>query len=340
MSETGLPMLPTMGVGPYAVPGWFIAMPPDLKSGRFGPHDIDEAVNDAVRVIVADQVDAGLDILSDGEVRRQRFVYEMYQHLTGLERIPATRRLGISGYDQAPRFRATGPLAAPGGLHLVEEFRFLSAIAGGRPVKMAVPGPLTFAMSIVADTRRPADIMADISAILATELAALSDAGCDRIQLDEPALPHPPFGLTPAHAAAPTADIFSGMSGYRGLHVCFGNNAGRPFADRRMGRLREAMAATGADQLVLEFANREMAEVDILRDLASDFDIAAGVVDVKNYLVEGPDDVARRIDQVLAHVPAERLTTTADCGFSALPRYIARQKMDALVAGTRLVRGR
>lgn len=340
MTASALPVLPTMGVGSYAVPGWFIAMQQDLKSGRFGPHDIEEAVNDAVRVIVADQMDAGLDILSDGEVRRQRFVYEMYQHLEGLERIPATRRLGISGYDQAPKFRATGPLSAPDGLKLVEEFRFLTGIAGGRPVKMAVPGPLTFAMSIIADVRRPADILGDISAILATELTALSDAGCNRIQLDEPALPHPPFGLTLDHAAAAIADIFSGVSGYRGLHVCFGNNAGRPFADRRMRRLRSAMAATGADQLVLEFANREMAEVDILDDLAVDFDIAAGVVDVKNFLVESPEDVARRIDQVLAHVPAERLTTTADCGFSALPRYIARQKMDALVAGTRLVRGR
>ena len=90
-------------------------------------------------------------------------------------------------------------------------------------------------------------------------------------------------------------------------------------------------------QLVLEFANREMADVELLKDLSASFEIAAGVVDVKSFYEETPGDVAARIRRVLAHVPAPRLTVTADCGFSALPRWLARVKMRALVEGARLV---
>jgi 5-methyltetrahydropteroyltriglutamate--homocysteine methyltransferase len=107
-----------------------------------------------------------------------------------------------------------------------------------------------------------------------------------------------------------------------------------------MSRLFPAIEAIGCQQLVLEFANREMAEVDCLARLADRFEIAAGVIDVKSFHLESADDVARRVDQVLQHVPAARLWLTADCGFSALPRHFAREKMRALVAGARLVRGR
>lgn len=336
----GLPLLPTMGVGSYAVPGWFIASQRQAREGRFGPHDIEEAVEDAVRVIVADQLEAGVDVLSDGEVRRQRFVYEMYQHLTGLERVAAPRRLGISGYDQAPHFRAVDRIAAPNGLGLVDEYRFLRSIAGGRPVKLALPGPLTFAMAIEAGGRGAETVLDEVAEIVAAEVAALGAEGAPWLQLDEPSLPHPPFGLSLVEAADVTNRALAAFSGYRAVHVCFGNNAGRPFADRRFGRLMEAMQRFEAEQLVLEFANREMAEVHLLEHLLDRFEIAAGVVDVKNYYVESADDVARRIEQVLLHVPERKLAVTADCGFSALPRYIAKQKLTAMVEGARQVRGR
>ena len=104
--------------------------------------DVEELFADATRVVVADQVDAGLDILSDGELRRQRFVYEMYQHIQGLERRPPLRRLGINGYDMAPSFLATQPLTAPYGFGLVEEFAtlacFLASDAAGYITGVAI----------------------------------------------------------------------------------------------------------------------------------------------------------------------------------------------------------
>jgi 5-methyltetrahydropteroyltriglutamate--homocysteine methyltransferase len=335
----GLPQLPVMGVGSYAVPGWYLAAQRQMKEGIFGPHDIEEATNDAVRVIVQDQIEAGLDVISDGEVRRQRFVYEMFQLMEGLTRVPARRRLGIAGYDMAPGFTSSEPVSAPGGLRLKEELKFLRSISGGRPIKMALPGPLTFAMRIEPEGRPISALIDEIVDILRAEVAGLNGQGVAIFQLDEPSLPRPVHGLSLIEAAEVSNRVLDAFDGYTALHVCFGNNAGRPFADRRFGRLMDAMQSLRADQLVLEFANREMSEIELLAELSQGFDIGAGLVDVKNFEIERPEDIARRIDQTLEHVSINRLSVTADCGFSALPRYIARQKMEAMVAGARLTRG-
>ena len=99
-----------------------------------------------------------------------------------------------------------------------------------------------------------------------------------------------------------------------------------------------ALEVLAVDELVLEFANREFAELDLLAGLADRFDLAVGVIDVKNFFVETPDLVAERIARVLAYVPAHKLIVTADCGFSALPRYIAFQKLCAMTEGAALAR--
>ena len=114
-SPPPLPPLPTMGIGSYAPPGWFIAM---LRQAReapnsLGEHDLEELFDDAARAVVRDQLDAGVDFITDGELRRQRFVFEMFDGLEGVRRLPPRRRLGLAGYDKAPRFVAEGKLAAP-----------------------------------------------------------------------------------------------------------------------------------------------------------------------------------------------------------------------------------
>jgi 5-methyltetrahydropteroyltriglutamate--homocysteine methyltransferase len=332
-----LPVLPTMGVGSYAAPGWLVAARRLIRDGGFGSGDVEELYDDATRIAVADQVEAGLDVLSDGELRRQRFVFEMYDHIGGLERVPPARRLGVPGYDMAPAFVAREIPSAPQGLGVVEDFRALKRLACGR-LKVAVPGPLTFASAIEPGEVGEATVVDALVGVVRGELEALVVAGADFVQVDEPSLPHPPCGLTPEAGAEVVNRVLAGLPGRRAVHVCFGNNAGRPRADRRYGRLMEAIGALDCEQLVLEFANREMAEVELLAALGERFDIAAGVVDVKNWRLETADDVARRLRLCLAHVPAERLWATADCGFSALPRTLARQKMQALVAGARQVR--
>jgi 5-methyltetrahydropteroyltriglutamate--homocysteine methyltransferase len=125
------------------------------------------------------------------------------------------------------------------------------------------------------------------------------------------------------------------------VHLCFGNYMGRPLAKRTYRPVLESMLAFRADELVLEYANREMTELDLLAEIAPHRDLAIGVIDVKNYYLETAEDVAERIDKVLAAgVPAERLTLVPDCGFSQTARWAARAKLHALVDGTRLVLGR
>ncbi len=331
-------MLATMGVGSYASPGWFVLFRSQMRDGRIGPDDLREALDDATRIAVLDQIEAGIDILSDGELRRQRFVYEMFDCVEGLERVPPGRKLGVPGYDMAPHFNVVDAIRSPGGFGIVEDFEALRAVAPDRALKVAIPGPLTFALPLHAAGRDVGDIIGEITAMVRDELAALATAGATYVQIDEPALPHPPLGLSLTAAAAVINQAIDGFAGRVGVHVCFGNNAGRPMADRRFDRLMDAMQALTCDQLVLEFANREMADVELLGPLSEKFDIAAGVIDVKNFHLETAAEVAARIHRCLDFVPAEKLSITGDCGFSALPRYLARQKMQAMVAGARAVR--
>lgn len=336
-----LPLLPTMGVGSYASPSWLVAAREKIRDRTFGPQDIEETLEDATRIAVADQLEAGLDVISDGEMRRQRFVYEMFDRLSGLERVPPGRRVGVPGYDMAPHFRVVERVASPQGLGVVADFQLLQRLAPGRALKVALPGPVTFARPLEPGVYGPggvARLIGDLVAIVRAELLALARAGAGWIQLDEPSLARLPAGLSLDQAAAAIDETLDGVPGRLAVHVCYGNNAGRPNAERGLARLVPALRRFKCRQLVLEFANREMAEVELLRELSDAFEIAAGVVDVKSFYEETPADVAARIRRVLEHVPAPRLTVTADCGFSALPRWLARAKMRALVEGARLAR--
>ncbi len=174
-----------MGVGSYAVPGWYIAAQRQMREGVFGPHDIEDATNDAVRVIVQDQIEAGLDVLSDGEVRRQRFVYEMFQLMEGLQRVPSRRKLGIAGYDMAPGFTSSEPVGA----RRPESARrtCLPEIRGRRtPDQDGAAGTAHLRHAHRTKGRPPAALLDEIVEILRTEVAALNSQGVSIFQLDEP----------------------------------------------------------------------------------------------------------------------------------------------------------
>ncbi|MDP6517654.1 MAG: cobalamin-independent methionine synthase II family protein [Alphaproteobacteria bacterium] len=337
-SRNGLPLLPTMGIGSYAAPGWFIAARRMIRDGGLGAGDIEELFDDATRIVIADQIEAGVDVITDGELRRQRFVYEMFDRIDGLTRTPPRRKLGIPGYDMAPSFVAEEVPSVSRGLGVVADFEALKRLVPDRALKIAIPGPLTFTSSIAPGGVGAAAVLDALTGIVRAELEALVAAGADYVQLDEPSLPHPPHGLEPEDGAGVINRVLTGLGAWRAVHVCFGNNAGRPRADRRLDRLMAALEALDCDQLVLEFANREMAGRECLAPLSERFAIAAGVIDVKNWRLETPADVARRIRQCLEHVAPDKLSVTADCGFSALPRYLARQKLTAMVAGAKQVR--
>ena len=178
--------------------------------------------------------------------------------------------------------------------------------------------------------------------ILRAELDGLVAAGADFIQIDEPSPaihPEDPADFSAMFNAAVAPVIARARLG---AHLCFGNYLGRPLARRTYRPVLEAMLGFQVDELVLEFANREIAEVGILGEIAAaGRHVAAGVIDVKNSYVETADDVAERIDAVLqAGVPADGLTLVPDCGFSQTPRGQTRAKLTAMVAGRDLVLGR
>ena len=336
----------TSVVGSHARPSWFVAGIDAAERGDFGPADLAEMLDDAVDLAIRDQEEAGIDIVSDGEMRRAGFfTAEFYRHLTGVRALPADRRLGAGGHDQQHRFEVLEPIAAPRGLGVVADYRY-AATRATRPLKVTLPGPYTLSGRL---TSGPGQVYAHRNdaaeafvPILQAELRALVDAGATFIQIDEPSPaihPDAPADFSALFNAAVQPIVGRARIG---AHLCFGNYVGRPLARRTYRPVLEAMLGFRADELVLEFANREMAEVGILGEIAAaGRDVAAGIVDVKNYYLETADDVAERIDAVLATgVTAERLSLVPDCGFSQTARWAATAKLRALVAGRDLVAGR
>jgi 5-methyltetrahydropteroyltriglutamate--homocysteine methyltransferase len=338
--------LRTSVVGSHARPSWFVSGIDAAERGAFGPADLAEMLDDGVDIALRDQEDAGIDLVTDGEMRRAGFfTAEFYRHVTGLRALPADRRLGAGGHDQQHRFEVLEPITAPDGLGVVEEFRYARTRAR-RPLKVTLPGPYTLSGRLrtgPAQVYSTRDAAAEAFVpILRSELESLVAEGATHIQIDDPSPaihPDAPSDFAALFNAA--VEPIVGQVRF-GAHLCFGNYLGRPLARRTYRPVLDAMLAFRVDELVLEFANREMAEVDLLGEIAAaGRDIAAGVVDVKNYHLESPEEVAERTEAVLAAgVPAGRLTLVPDCGFSQTARWATLAKLRALVAGRDLVTGR
>ena len=341
--SNGEPLL-TSVVGSHAHPGWFAHGIAAAERGEFGPADLAELLADGVDLAIRDQGRAGIDVISDGEMRRAGFfTAEFYRHLTGVEALPAERRLGVGAHDGLHRYAVLERIAAPDGLGVVAEYTAARSRTD-RPLKVTVPGPytlsgrLTYGAGEVYATRVAA--AEAFVPILQAELSGLVAAGASIIQIDEPSPaihPDAPADFVALFNAAVEPAVGRARLG---AHLCFGNFLGRPLAPRSYRPILPAMLDFAVDELVLEFANREMAEIGILREIVdAGRDVAAGVVDVKNSHVETAAEVAARIDAILAiGVPPERLTLVPDCGFSQTARHLAIAKLHALVAGRDIVR--
>ena len=336
----------TSVVGSAAHPGWFDHAIAAAERGEYGPADLAELLDDGVDLAIRDQERAGIDVISDGEMRRAGFfTAEFYRHLTGVRPLAADRRLGVGAHDGLHRYAVEEPIAAPAGLGVIGEYVAARARTA-RPLKVTIPGPYTLSGRLA---HGPGEVYPTRTAaaeafvpIVAAELRGLVDAGATIIQVDEPSPaihPDAPADFVALFNAAIEPAVGRARLG---AHLCFGNFLGRPLAPRSYRPILTAMLGFAVDELVLEFANREMAEVDLLGEIAAGGrDVAAGVVDVKNYHLESPEEVAERVDAVLAAgVPAERLTLVPDCGFSQTARWATTAKLRALVAGRDLVAGR
>ncbi|MBI3665084.1 MAG: methionine synthase [Acidobacteria bacterium] len=326
-------LLPTTVVGSHAWPGWYCQAQEAITQGLYGPKDIEELRRDAVTVAVEDQQRAGIDVITNGEMGRLDFNLGFYGAFTGLRALPLERRLGAPAHDQRPRYEIVGELHAPHGLGVVEEFLFLKSIARAR-IKATIPGPFTLAGRLTGGDRL--EIAERLVPIVRRELERLVEAGCNHIQLDEPSFACYPEGVED-YVRLFNATV-AGIRATISTHLCFGNYKARAVAARRYRPLFPKILEIAADELILEFAGREMAEINLWKEFGAEKRLAAGVVDVKSSYIESPEEIVRRARLLLEFVPAERLALCPDCGFSQTARHIAVTKLRSLVEGARLVR--
>jgi 5-methyltetrahydropteroyltriglutamate--homocysteine methyltransferase len=332
----------TTVVGSYPFPGWLELAGRQLD--ELGPDDHEEATRDAVWAAVGDQLRAGLDVITDGEQTRFDFNLSFYAFLDGLELDDEPRRrFGPPAHDQRGRHRIVGQLGAPRGLGAVAEWDRLRSIAPeDAGLKASVPGPYTLAGRIEpnADYTDRWAVTEALLPVVRAELEALVAAGCGVVTVDEPSM------SCYAHREDPerlvdvfnrTVETVAGRA-YLGTHLCFGNYKGRAVGKRRYAPMFPAFLDLKADELHLEMASREFAELELIEAIAERHDVGVGVIDVKSYYVETPADVEERIRACLQYVAPERLSVSPDCGLSQTARWAAQQKLANMVAGARLVR--
>jgi 5-methyltetrahydropteroyltriglutamate--homocysteine methyltransferase len=332
-------LLPTTVVGSHGTPAWLWLAMDAAREGKLGPEDTREILDDAVDVALLDMERAGVDIVTDGEMRRVDFVVSFYDRMHGLEKIAYPRRLGHLGPDQIDAYVAREELDLPDdGFGAVAELEY----ARGRttkPVKICLPAPvqLSYRVKPGGPYRDKLDLAWRFAELLNRELKRLDAAGATEIQIDEAAPLSPPGG------AARTIEAFNaavrGVEAKIDLHICFGNFRGRPaITPRSYAEILPHLKDAACRQVHLEFANREMAEVELWGEYGGDKELSAGVIDVKARHVETPEVVADRIRRVLRHCPAEKLYVAPDCGFSQTARWVAVAKLKAMVAGRDIVR--
>ena len=334
--------LRTTVVGSYPFPGWLELASEHLD--RFGESDLAELQDDAVAAAIRDQTAAGLDVITDGEQTRLDFNLSFYGYLDGIELESAPpRRFGPPAHDQRGRHRVTGELRAPRGLGAADDYRRLARLAPAGPtLKASVPGPYTLSGRLVPNERY-ADRWALTEALLPIvrdELTALVDAGCREVTVDEPSMScyaHREGAERFVRIFNRTVEPVVGRCRLS-THLCFGNYKGHPVGLRRYAPMFPAFLDMTLDEIHVEMANREFAEVEIVGEIARRRDVAVGIVDVKSYYVETPDDVAERVRLCLRHAPAERLSFAPDCGLSQTARWAARRKLASLVEGVGRVR--
>jgi len=337
VTASTLPILPTSVVGSYAIPAWLWAAWEKIEAGGFGVMDVAETENDAVAVAVRDQERAGLDLISDGEMRRQGFIVSIFKYFHGLKPIEPRRKVGVLSYDGHVLYEPVERITAPAGLGTLGELEYLRQVTT-LPFKITVPGPLTLATQITkgGPYRDRVEIAADLATLINRELRVLAAGGARYLQLDDV---YQSFIMEPKRLVELYDRCFDGVAVDRRFwHICFGTLEGFGFGERSYRPLFPTIASVSADQLVFEFANREMAESELWQEFDCPKELGAGVLDLKNFYVESADLVARRIRRMLESVPATRLWINPDCGLARLPRHLAFAKLQALVAGTQIVR--
>ncbi len=332
----------TTVIGSYPFPGWLEYATSHLD--EFGEADIEEMRNDAVIAAVHDQVAAGLDVITDGEQTRYDFNLSFYGRLEGISSKPfSPRRFGPPAHDQRGKYAVTGTIRSEHGLGAVAEFERLQRIAGvlgspGPVLKASVPGPYTLSGRIEGPDRWK--VTEALLPVVQRELEGLVAAGCTEITLDEPSMSCYAHKEDPYRFVEIFNETVRPVVGKCRLstHLCFGNYKARAVGPRQYAPLFPAFLGLTVNEIHLEMASREFAEIELVGTIAErGMDVAVGIIDVKSYYIETVADVAARVRRCLEYARADQLSFAPDCGLSQTARWAARQKLINMVAGVRSV---
>jgi 5-methyltetrahydropteroyltriglutamate--homocysteine methyltransferase len=334
--------LRTTVIGSYPFPSWLELATQNLD--KFGTNEIAELQEDAVIVAIHDQLEAGLDVITDGEQSRLDFNLSFYGYLHGIQ--PNERPLRVFGppaHDQRGKNDILDEIRAPRGLGVVDEYQRLARRAPKGPtLKASVPGPYTLSGRLNPNQRYPDRyaITEALIPIVRAELEALVKAGCMEITVDEPSMSCYAY----KEDTKRFVDIFNRTVGsvfgkcHLSTHLCFGNYKGRAVGPRQYAPMFPDFLDMKVDEVHLEMASREFAEIEMIEEIAKVKDVAIGIVDVKSYYIETPQDIASRVRLCLKYAPAERLSFAPDCGLSQTARWASRLKLQNMVAGVKMVR--
>jgi len=335
-------LLPTSLVGSYPQPEWLIdreklrhQMPPRVRASelwRIAPELLEQAQDDATLLAIRKQERAGLDIVTDGEMRRESYSNRFATALSGVDLDNPGRIVSRSGNTiSVPR--VVGKISRLRAVE-VRDLNFLRANTD-RLVKITVPGPFTLSQQAQNDFYVTEAAMAlDYAAAVNEEIKDLFAAGADIVQIDEPWMEAYPekarrFGLDALQRA------LDGVQGTTALHICFGYAAlvpGRPASYSFLADL----ANSPVQQISIETAQCAL-DCAVLAKLEKKT-IVLGVIDLSDDRPEAPEIVAARIRRALPFVSAERLVVAPDCGMKYLREEVAYEKMKAMVAGAKIVR--
>lgn len=334
--------LRTTVIGSYPFPSWLEFASQHLD--QFGTNELSELQDDAVIIAIHDQVEAGLDVITDGEQSRLDFNLSFYGYLQGIQANEKPLRVfGPPAHDQRGKHNITGELSAPRGLGVVDEYQRLARLAPAGPtLKASVPGPYTLSGRLNPNEQYP-DRYAITEALLPivrAELEALVRAGCREITVDEPSMSCYAY----REDTRRFVDIFNRTvepvvgKTHLSTHLCFGNYKARAVGPRRYAPMFPDFLEMQVDEIHLEMASREFSEIEMIEEIAKVKDVAVGIVDVKSYYIETPEDIARRVRHCMKYAPPERLSFAPDCGLSQTARWAARLKLQNMVRGAGIVR--
>ncbi|HEY3528835.1 MAG TPA: hypothetical protein VGK78_06770 [Nocardioides sp.] len=337
-----LPLLPTSLVGSYAQPDWLIdrarlagRFPPRVRAKelwRVDPEHLDQAQDDATLLAIRAQERAGLDIVTDGEMRRESYSNHFATALDGIDIDNPGTALDRSGHPN-PVPRIVGPIERPRPIE-VEDLTFLRENTD-HTIKMTVPGPFTMSQQAQNDFYTDAESAAmAYAAAVNAEIKDLHSAGADIVQIDEPymqARPEPArqYGLAALNRA------LEGVTGTTAVHICFGYAAIIHERPEGYSFLPELAGCT-ADQISIETAQSGL-DLGVLEDL-SEKTIILGVIDLSDHEVESVETVAGRVRRAFDHIAPDHVTIATDCGMKYLPRASAEGKMRAMAGAAAVLR--